>query len=108
MPSTVVTVKCASLPISWLTFPLPANYNWMGGVEQTKHYRSVKPSSHLQEFAVAFPEAHTQHLQTPDRPEQWPSALSLHGLNCYHLSLILTLTIDCMAKDFKVLVGQRG
>lgn len=40
---------------------------------------------------------HKQHLQTPDRPEQWPSALSLPGLNCYHLSLIPTLTINCIA-----------
>lgn len=48
---------------------------------------------------------HTQHLQTPDRPEQWPSAPSLAGLNCYHLSLILTLTINCMAEHFKALDG---
>lgn len=50
----------------------------------------------------------TQHLQTPDRPEQWPSALSLLGLNCYHLSLIPALTINCMAEHFKALVDQKG
>ena len=104
--SKVATVKSTSCPISWLLFPLPANYNLMG-LEQTKHYRSVKPSSHLQECAVAFLRR-THHLQTPDRLEQWPSNLSLPGLNCYHLSLIPTLTINCMAEHFKALDGQRG
>lgn len=71
--SKIVTVKCISCPISCCSPSQPITTWWE--FEQTKHYGSVKPSSHLQEFAVAFL-GQTQHLQTPDRPEHWAVAFS--------------------------------
>lgn len=100
-PSKILETSC---PISWPLVPPPPPSQLQCDWGLSKHSIMCRLSFPIiSRSLLSLFLRHKQHVQTPDRPEQWPSALSLPGLNCYHLSLIPTLTINCMSEHFKAL-----
>lgn len=99
------TSESAICRISWMLPPFQT-ITMQSGLSKQSITGLLSSLLICRNFLSLFPRH--KHLPSPDSAKHWSSAPSQPGLNCYHLSLIPTLSINCIGKHFKVRDGQRG